>query len=151
MRSLHHQATTPAITVFAALNFVLAGLCAVWLLLVGAILVYGIGFSGDRGKELATGIAGCVLFALPGLLALVIYLPAGFGLLRRRNWGYYLHCAGAVLAAFTCIGLVYAVPAFLFALQPEFSTPFFRREDERPPGDGGRHELWMRTEGGPTD
>ena len=123
------QRVAPPIAVFAVLNFVLAGLCALWLLLMTGVLVYGIGFSGDRGEELAAGIVGSVALAVPGLVGLAVYLLAGFGLAQRKGWGYYCHCAGAVLTAFTCIGLVYTVFAFVFALRPEFSAAFFPSVD----------------------
>jgi hypothetical protein len=116
---------SPTITVFAALNFVLAGLCAVWLLCVAGMLVYGIGFSGDEGQELAAGVVGCLVIGLPGLLGLAVYAVAGWGLMRRQAWGFYFHFVGAVLAALTCVGVIYTVMAIVFALRPEFSAVFF--------------------------
>lgn len=124
MRKESHS-QTPAITVFAVINFVLAGLCVLWLLIIAAMLVYGVGFSGDEGEELAAGILGSVLLAIPGLVGVPVYLAAGLGLQWHRSWGYYFHCTGALLAALTCVGLVYTVAAFVFALRPEFSTTFF--------------------------
>ena len=124
------QRTAPTIAVFAILNFVLAGLCALWLVLIIAMLVYGIGFSGDQGEELAAGIIGSAVLAIPGLVGLAVYLVAGLGLLRHRGWGYYFHFAGAVLTAFTCVGLVYTVLAFVFAVRPEFSAVFFPSADQ---------------------
>jgi hypothetical protein len=119
------RADSQAITVFAVLNFALAGLSALWLLFWIGILVYGIGFSGDEGKELAAGVIGTAVLGLPGLAGLFVYVLAGFGLLRRAAWGYYLHFIGAALAALTCIGLIYTVLAIVVATQPDFRQAFF--------------------------
>jgi hypothetical protein len=91
------------------------------------VLVYGIFYSGDKGEELFAGVAGSIFIALPGLVGLVVYLLGGIGLVRRSAWGYYFHLAGAILAVFTCIGIIYTVFAFIFALRPEFSAEFFSR------------------------
>ena len=61
-----------AITVFACLNFVLAGLCVIWLLVMGGVLVYGIFYSGDKGEELFAGVAGSIMLAIPALVGLVV-------------------------------------------------------------------------------
>lgn len=112
------------IAIFVVLNFALAGLCLLWTVLLAIVLVYGIFFSGDQGGELAAGIAGSVLLALPGVMGSFVYLLAGIGLTRRRSWGYYFHCGGAVLAAFSCVGILYTVLALVFATRPEFSGGF---------------------------
>jgi hypothetical protein len=132
MRS-DRQPANPAIGLFTGLNIVLAVLCALWLLVMCGILVYGVGFSGDQGEALAAGVFGCVLFAAPGFIGLVVYLAAGIGLARRQAWGYYMHCTGAILAGLTCIGLVYTVPALIYALRPEFSGEFFDPVQRRRP------------------
>ena len=129
MQSALHRAA-PAVAVFGIINFILAGICALWLVSIIAILVYGIGFSGDEGSELAKGILGGAVLTIPGFVGLPVHLLAGLGLLRHRGWGYYCHCAGAVLAAFTCVGLIYTVVAFVFALRPEFSAVFFPSADK---------------------
>jgi hypothetical protein len=89
-------------------------------------MFFGVYFSGDTGQELAMGLLGLLLLGLPGLFGAIVYLPAGLGLLFRRAWGYYFHLAGAVLAALTCVGVIYTIPALLFALRPEFTMAFFR-------------------------
>jgi hypothetical protein len=113
-----------AVTVFAVFNFVFAGLCLLWLGVLALALGYGIFFSGDTGEELMSGVAGVILFAVPGVLGLGIYLAAGLGLVFRQPWGYYLHLAGAVLAILSCIGIVYTAFAFAFAFRPEFAESF---------------------------
>jgi hypothetical protein len=118
-------AADPAISIFATFNFVFAVLAFVGLIGVGAILVYGVFFSGDQGSELAAGVAGCVVLgALPAAM-FAVCLAAGIGLISRRRWGYYLHLTGAVLAAFTCVGIIYTILAFISASRPEFSAAFF--------------------------
>jgi hypothetical protein len=129
MRSEQDEAG-PAIATFATVNFILACLCALSLMLVSVVLVYGIGFSGDQGEDLAAGIGGCALLAAPNVLGLVVYLMAGLGLLHRRVWGYCFHCVGVVLTAFTCLGLIWTIPALIFALRPEFSDAFFHAPDQ---------------------
>jgi hypothetical protein len=124
------QRTAPLITVFAILNFVLAGVCTLWLLFIATALIYGIGFSGDEGQELVYGVLGCVAAAAPGLLGLVVYFVAGFGLLHRKAWGYYFHLAGAGFAALSCIGIIYTVFAIVFALRPGFSAALFPSGDD---------------------
>jgi hypothetical protein len=136
-RSAEHS-----IALFSTLNFVLAGLCALWLVLMLAAVVYGIGFSGDQGKELATGILGSVILATPGLVGLPVYLFAGLGLLRHKAWGFCFHCTGAVLAAFTCVGVIYTVLAFVFAFRPEFSAVFFHPEDQEIPRKRRKIDSW---------
>ena len=111
-----------SIAVFAVLNFVFAGLgCAFSLIFVG-VLVYGIYFSGDTGEELFAGIAGTICLATPAMISIPVFLTAGIGLWRRRRWGFYFHLAGAILAAFTCLGIVYTVLAIVYATQPAFSA-----------------------------
>jgi hypothetical protein len=118
-----------AIPVFVGLNFVLAGLWGIWLLVIGGVLVYGIFYSGDKGQELFAGVAGSLVLALPGLVGFIVHLVAAIGLVRRSAVGYYFHLVGAILAVFTCIGIVYTVFAFVFALRPEFSDAFLSRRN----------------------
>jgi hypothetical protein len=113
-----------AVTVFAVFNFVFAALCLLWLGVLALALAYGIFLSGDTGDELLSGVVGVVLFAVPGVLGLVIYPVAGLGLMYRKAWGYYFHLIGAVLAVLSCIGVVYTVFAFTFAFRPEFADSF---------------------------
>jgi hypothetical protein len=128
MRSVREPAN-PAIAVFTSLNFVLAGLCGLGVLGVLTVLVYGIFFSGDQGEELAMGVIGCVFVALIAFTGFLIYLMAGIGMARRRPWGYYLHCIGAVLAGLTLVGGIYTVFALMYAFRPEFSGVFLEADD----------------------
>lgn len=112
------------ITVYAALNLVWAGICLIWVGMIGAVLVFGIFFSGDPADEMAAGVLGSLILGAPGLLGLVVFLLAGIGLLRRTNWGYYAHITGAVLAVFSCVGLIYTPFALIHALQPGFRRAF---------------------------
>jgi len=116
---------SPAIAVFSALNFVLAGLCLVWILLFVVVLIYGVFYSGDKGKDLIAGVMGTIIIVSPGLIGIIIYLVGGLGLLKRWTFGYYVHLVGAVLAGFSCVGLVYTVFAFVYLFRPEFSEEFF--------------------------
>jgi hypothetical protein len=125
-----------SIAVFAVLNFVLAGLALLWALLIGAVLIFGILLSGDQADDLAEGVLGCLVLGVPSLFAMVVYLLAGVGLVRRRAWGYHFHLGGAVLAAFTCLGVVYTILAFVFATKPEFYGAFFAQQ-QRP-----RRDRW---------
>jgi hypothetical protein len=139
------QRAMPAIIVFAGLNFGLAVLCALWLLAMIALLVYGIGFSRDEEENLAEGVLGTAVLAASGFVGFVIYLTAGLGLARRRAWGYFCHCAGAVLAALSCVGLVYTVFAFVFAFRPEFTAAFFSSVDQPRARKRRKAESWDET------
>jgi hypothetical protein len=125
------QPGASAIGAFAGLNFAFAGISLIGALLMGGVLIYGIFFSGDQGSDLAAGIAGSLVVAAPAVIGVIVYSLAGFGLLRRRAWGYYFHLAGAVLAALTCIGVIYTIVAFVFASRPEFSASFFPSTAQR--------------------
>jgi hypothetical protein len=113
------------ISAFAGLNFAFAAICLLGVLGMGGVLIYGIFYSGDEGSELAAGVFGSLIVASPAALGVVVYSLAGFGLLRRRTWGYYAHLAGAVLAALTCVGAIYTIVALIFSTRSEFSSAFF--------------------------
>ncbi|MFC2174099.1 hypothetical protein ACFLU6_15990 [Acidobacteriota bacterium] len=117
---------------FMILNFVWAGFSAFGLILMLLAMVYGVAFSGDSGKDLAAGIFGCILFAIPCSAALGVYLAAGFGLLNAKIYGYYCHIAGAFLAIFTCIGIIYTVFALIYAFRDDFKQAFM----QQPPATG---------------
>jgi hypothetical protein len=123
---------------FAAFNFGFAMISLIWVIIMACVLVYGVRFSGDTGGELAAGVIGAAVFALPGLFGVVVFLGAGWGLLQRRIWGYYLHLVGAALACVTCIGLVYGVIALVLALRPEFSAALKTSKTPTPANPWGR-------------
>ena len=114
-----------AIPVFVAINFALGGISAVWAVLIGCVLVYGIFFSGDQGQELMAGVLGSVILLAPGFLGAIVYLPAAIGMLGRKRWAYYMHLVGACFAALTCVGLAYTIPALIIAQRPSFRAEFF--------------------------
>ena len=116
-----------AVPVFVALNFVLAALSFVGVIGTFALIVYGVYYSGDTGEELAAGVFGSLMIGLPAMAGSVIYTLAGVGLMRRRPWGYYMHMVGAGLAVLSCVGVLYAIPAILFAVQSSFKDEFFPR------------------------
>src|SRR4051812_27039703 len=113
MRPIRQQ-PAPAIVVFTSLNLVLAGLSLVWALMLAAVLVSAVFFPDDKERDVAATVVGSVVLGLPGVLGVIVYSAACLGLMRRRAWGYYFHLGGAVLAAFTCLGVVYTILAFLF-------------------------------------
>ena len=124
MISKKRRSGSSTIAVFVALNFVLGGLCLLWLLLFLCVLIYGVFYSGDKGEELFAGVMGSVILGFPGLIGVIVYMIAGLGLLKRWKLGYYLHLVGAVLAAFSCIGLIYTIFAFIYAFRPGFFEEF---------------------------
>ncbi|MFN0018497.1 MAG: hypothetical protein ACKVP0_09575 [Pirellulaceae bacterium] len=128
MRSRHND--VPSIQTFAVLNFILAAFCLMWLMFLLAILVFGVTLSGDQGEELLHGALGCFVLASPALAGLPLYLAAGFGLKRRTVWGFFCHCGGALLAALSCIGMIYTVIALVGALQRDFYAAFFPSTDD---------------------
>ena len=115
------------VPVFAAANICFAVLSFLGLLFWFAILVYGVLFSGDTGEDLVGGVIGSGLFIAVCLVATPLYAVAGVGLIRRAPWGYYCHLVGAILAVFSCLGVIYTVFALVFGLRPEFQEEFFRR------------------------
>lgn len=121
---LSEQSESPAITVFTVINFVFAGFAVLSLVLIGLVLIYGIFFSGDEGEELMAGVFGSVFIAFFLAVGTGVYLTAGIGLAKRKRWGYYVHIAGAILAAPSCLGVPYTVAALIFAFRPEFKDAF---------------------------
>lgn len=114
-----------SIPVFIAINFVLGGIGALWSLFFLLVMIFGVIFSGDPPEEIMYGIIGSLMLGLPGVVACVVYLAAGVGMVKRRRWAYYLHLAGACIAALTCLGLAYTVPAMIMAQRPTFRAEFF--------------------------
>lgn len=114
-----------SITAFAVLNLFFASSLGIGVLIAAAAMVYGVFFSGDPANEVFTGVLGGVVVLGVLFMLLAVYILAGIGLFKVRKWGYYFHLAGALLAAFSCIGIAYTIPAFAFALRDEFRCPFF--------------------------
>ena len=110
------------LAVAVAVNFLLAGVCIVGVLLLGAVLAYGVFWSGDSGSELASGVLGTLLLATPTAAAGGIYMAAAVGLQRRARWGYTLHMVGAAMAALTCCGLVWTAAGIGMALGEDFKA-----------------------------
>lgn len=109
------------VTIFAVFNlifslFALAGI-GFWLLVVMTSV-----FQNDpKVGDIAVGSA---FFIIPNIVAFILFLPAAIGLMKRKNWGYYFHLTAAVLAGFSCIGLLYTVPALIMAFRPDFKSDF---------------------------
>jgi hypothetical protein len=122
------QPRDSSIPVFVALNFTLAGLAVLWIVLLGCVLVFGIVMSGDPPDEIRDGVIGTIILAAPAVVGAPLYAFAGFGLLKRRTWGYYVHLVGACLAGLSCLGLAYTIPAILMAQRATFRAEFFPDE-----------------------
>jgi len=123
IREKRRKANAP-IVVFGALNFVFAGICFLWSALNTSALIYGIFYSGDTEEKVKRGAIGLAILAFPGVMGVIVYSVAGLGLLKRWKLGYYVHLVGAVLAAFSCIGLIYTIFAFIYAFRPGFFEEF---------------------------
>ena len=119
-------ADSAAVTVFAAINLVLAFGALAWTGFIACAMVYGIYYSGDEGDELVAGVVGSMCLGLPGVIGLVLFPVASLGLFRRRPWGYFFHIVGAALAALSCVGIVYTVIALIFAARTDFRNSFNR-------------------------
>ena len=117
--------TNPTVKIFAVIDLLLAGLSLIGLCVLSLTWIYGIFFSGDPAQDKLIGSIGMLIYILPVLFGFVVFLFAGMGLWKEKTWGYYLHIAAAVLAAFSLIGIVYTVFALIFAFQPEFKAVFF--------------------------
>jgi len=117
--------TNSTVRVFAVLDLLFAALSLVGLGVLSLIWTYGIFFSGDPIEDKIQGSFGVLLFALPVGVFVIVFLAAGIGLWKQREWGYYVHIAAAVLAALSIVGVIYTILALLFAFQPEFKAAFF--------------------------
>lgn len=117
-----------SIPVFIALNFTLAGLSILSVALWVCVMLFGILASNDPPDEVAAGVLGCVILSVPALIGAVLYSFAGYGMLKRRRWAYYVHLVGACLAGVSCIGLAYTIPAIMIAQRPTFRAEFFPEE-----------------------
>jgi hypothetical protein len=115
------------VPVFAAANLCFAVLGLLGILFWSVVLVFGFLLSEESGEDLVDGVVGCGLFIAVCLVATPLYAVAGVGLIRRAPWGYYCHLVGAILAVFSCLGVIYTVFALVFGLRPEFQEEFFRR------------------------
>ena len=113
---------------FIALNFTLAGLSVLWLAFWGCVLVFGIMMSNDPPDEVMAGVLGSVILAAPALIGVFLYSFAGYGMVKRRRWAYYVHLVGACVAGLSCLGLAYTIPAVMIAQRPRFRAEFFPDE-----------------------
>jgi hypothetical protein len=120
------MAENRTVTAFAIVNFVLAGVWLLFILMLSVLLASMLGrLSGsfrspDPVEDLLTltyGLYGMLALYVPGLVA---FTGAGVGLSKRAAWGFYWHLAAALLAAVSCFGVVYTIVAFGFALRPGF-------------------------------
>ncbi|TET22608.1 MAG: hypothetical protein E3J78_02925 [Candidatus Cloacimonadota bacterium] len=114
-----------SVDIFAISDLAIAALHALGLLFMVIALVYGIFFSGDAEEEVFMGVLGSIIIIVPLLAGLVVYGSAGFGLIKRKSWGYYMHIAASVLAFFSVLLIAYAVVSFVFVFKPEFRQEFF--------------------------
>lgn len=121
------------ISIFTVLSFVFSGICFVGMLPVFGVMGYGLFYSGDPSEDIIAGIISCLIMILPLFIGFVVFLCAGIGLLKRKGWGFYFHIAGSILAAFSCIGIIYTVFALIFAFKPEFKAEFPSLQPQ-PPG-----------------
>lgn len=122
--------TEGKITAMAVVNLILATVCLCAAGVAGLGLFYGLFFSGDTGEELFGGVVALLLTGSPFIIGLVVYGLAGVLLIQRRKMGFYLHVVGGVLAAFSCVGIIYTVIALVISTQDDFQRPFF---GEKPP------------------
>lgn len=124
MNSLDRQ-----IEFVSILNFFIAILSLLALVVSGMIMFYGIFYSGDSIDVIAMVSAFIlVLMILPSAFAMILFLLAGIGLMMRRTWGYYVHIIAAIGIGLTIIGLVYTIPVLFYSLKPEFRAQVIRHQ-----------------------
>ncbi len=121
-----------AAIVFSIVNLVFAGNLLLWIVLVIGAVIYGVLFSGDPPEEIFAGVAGGIILGGGSVVAAVVYLIAGIGMLKGRPWGYYFHIAGAILASCSCIGFPYTILAMIWAFKGEFKNEFFGEPEPNP-------------------
>lgn len=112
------------VTVFSVINIVLGlvslGWGVVWF--AGVISAATSSLPKDQGA-----VPGLIMFLVGSLIYGIAFTVAGIGLFKRTTWGYYAHLVGAILSALSCFGILYAVPALIFAFQPNFKRDFPER------------------------
>ena len=121
------QERDSSIPVFIAMNFTLAGIAVIWVAFWVCIMIFGM-MSGDPPDEVAAGVLGSIVLASPALLGAIVFAAAGYGMVKRRRWAYYVHIVGACIAGLSCIGLAYTIPAIMMAQRPSFRAEFFPEE-----------------------
>jgi hypothetical protein len=124
------ERSNTSVGVFAAVNFVFGSIFLFFILFMLLGLIYGVFFSGDPKEQIIEGVVGCIIIIVPSLAGLVIYGLAGYGLIKKTTWGYYLHVTGAVLAIFSCVGIIYSVIALVFAFREDFKSVFFENPNQ---------------------
>jgi hypothetical protein len=129
-----HPQGSGLVPLFVVLNFCFATLGLLGFLFFGGILIFGVFFSGDEGEDVVAGVIGCLFFMMIFIVVSLLYTIAAIGLLRRAVWGYYFHLVGAALAALSCLGMAYTIPAIICALRADFQSDFFPsyRQDPLP-------------------
>lgn len=109
--------------VYGVCNIALAVLSLLWTAMIVAVGMYGAFLSGDPPEEVMAGVLGCIVLVAPALIGSIIFTTAAYGLLRGRRWGFLLHIIGAVLAIFSCLGIIYTVIALVQANELRQQTP----------------------------
>src|SRR5687768_6173007 len=122
------QARDSSVPAFIALNFALAVLAVMWMAVWGWRVVHATMLGGDPPDEVPNVVHGCIILITPAVVAAPLYAFAGFGLLKRRPWGYYVHLVGACAAGLSCVGLAYTIPALITSQRPAFRAEFFPEE-----------------------
>lgn len=116
------MARTNAVRVFGVVNVVLAAIHLAGLVLIVCVLIYGVLFSGDPPDEIAAGVLGSLFLLGIFGLGFLAYAVAAVALLKRYRWGYYAHIVASVVAALSCLGIVYTVLGLVFAFNPAFKA-----------------------------
>lgn len=129
------------VQVFAILNFVLAFLSLVGMIIKLLDSVLGMSIPGlsslpaesefGDASYMAGYLTGQVMGIVCGVIYLVLYIAAGVGLLKQTLWGYYTHIVAACFTTVGCCvcvcfcgGILYTVPALIFAFTPSFRESF---------------------------
>ncbi len=121
------------VTFFVILNALISLLHlmgVIWAILVMVLQVSTPALFGlnDDTANMALNSLGQVPSLVINLLISVLAAVSAVGLYKRTSWGYYTHIVTAVFAispcCLCCMGIVYTIPAIIFACLPEFRAEF---------------------------
>jgi len=97
-----------------------------WILLVGAVLLFGLGWFvlGFLAEPSAVGRTWFALLVIGGcsMAAAVLGIIAVAGLTRRARWAPAVALVASVLMIFSVVGIVAGVPALIGILASRNST-----------------------------
>ena len=113
-----------SLIIISVINFIFGGCAFAYFSFFTLIILYGLLFSGDPVSDKLAGVIGGQCLGFPGLMASILFIFSGLGLLKLKGWGYYLQMATAILAILSLVGIPYGVPVLITLLNPQIKRLF---------------------------